>query len=350
MNKRLTLHDVARDAGVSSATADRVLNNRKGVKERTRRAVIESARRMGYISDAETITVLATKNDAMASSGKPSTFVFLLPDGTNTFITRLATQLETQGATRPALDVRVEMLEGFNAQSVSDRIVHLIDQTDGLGLIAQDHPLIREALRLYAAAGKPFVTLASDIQNVPSLAYVGIDNRQAGRLAGQILGRFLGRKNEFKIALLAGSLSYRGHEERENGFRNILREDFPNLHIVEMREIFDDRRRAYEETLSILAAHPDLSGIYNVGGGSQGVGRALRETGRGKEIVFIGHELTEDNRRMVLDGTMDALIDQNPRVEAREALNLLIAAVKGEAYAYIQPRLQMIFRENLPSE
>ena len=48
---RSTLIDIAREAGVSAATVDRVLNNRAGVRSRTREIVIETAQRLGYISD-----------------------------------------------------------------------------------------------------------------------------------------------------------------------------------------------------------------------------------------------------------------------------------------------------------
>jgi LacI family transcriptional regulator len=36
-------------------------------------------------------------------------------------------------------------------------------------------------------------------------------------------------------------------------------------------------------------------------------------------VVFVCHEATESNKAFLLDGTVDAVIDQNPRVEAREA-------------------------------
>ena len=51
LNVRSTLIDIAREAGVSAATVDRVLNNRAGVRSRTREIVIETAQRLGYISD-----------------------------------------------------------------------------------------------------------------------------------------------------------------------------------------------------------------------------------------------------------------------------------------------------------
>ena len=49
---RSTLTDIAREAGVSPATVDRVLNNRPGVRARTREIVIEMAQRLGYIADS----------------------------------------------------------------------------------------------------------------------------------------------------------------------------------------------------------------------------------------------------------------------------------------------------------
>ncbi len=76
---------------------------------------------------------------------------------------------------------------------------------------------LREALRSLAADDVKVVTIASDILHVPRVAYIGIDNRAAGRLAGYVMSRFMGAGRAGKVALFAGSLSYRGREERENG-------------------------------------------------------------------------------------------------------------------------------------
>ena len=51
---------------------------------------------------------------------------------------------------------------------------------------------------------------------------------------------------------------------------------------------------------------------------------------------------------MLIDGTLDAVIDQNPRVEAREALNILENAARGVAYTPPPLRLHAIFKENIP--
>ena len=61
------------------------------------------------------------------------------------------------------------------------------------------------------------------------------------------------------MALFAGSLSYRGHEEREMGFRHILTEESPQPEIVELREMLDDAEHAYAEAAALLDAIPTLT-------------------------------------------------------------------------------------------
>ena len=70
----------------------------------------------------------------------------------------------------------------------------------------------------------------------------------------------------------------------------------PEAPIVELREVRDDLERGYDEAKGLLAAHPGLRGIYNIGAGNRGIARALEEAGRGGEVVFIGHEITEHTR------------------------------------------------------
>ncbi len=342
MQPRVTLQDLAREAGVSPATVDRVLNNRDGVRQRTRDLVLSTANRLGYLTELE-----APRAPQRAD---PIRLTFLVPLGTNSFIKTLHQQILQQSAQRPELEVTVETVEGFDPQRFAARMTDLQGKVDGIGIVVQDHPAVREAIRQLAQGETPVITMVSDIQNVPRLAYVGIDNRQAGRLAGQLMGRLIGAKSPAKLALLAGSLAYRGHEEREMGFRHIIREEFPNAQIVEFRESRDDRDKAAEETRKLLDLHPDLAGIYNVGAATVGVAQEIKARNLSQQIVLIGHEATEANKQLLLDGTLDAVIDQIPRVEAREALNILTAAARGAGYAYIPPRLQLILKENLPNE
>lgn len=333
---RQTIADIARSAQVSTATVDRVLNGRAGVRLPTRERVLAAARASGYLPAP-----------GPSTEAPPVRLDFILQSGPNTFMDLLAGHLELACAARGAA-LRLHRIDGFSPDALATVLRELPPGTDGVGLIGLDHPVVREAIRATVARGIALLTLVSDIANVPSAGYVGIDNRAAGRLAGHLLGRFVpGSTGE--VALFAGSLSYRGHEEREMGFRHILADEFPNLRAVELREVRDDLERSYREARRLLAAHPGLRGIYNIGAGNRGIAKALEEAGRAHEVVFIGHELTEHTRRFLLAGTMDAVIDQNPRVEAREAVDRLLRAARGEPGPEPIPiRIHAIFRENMP--
>ena len=338
---RITMEEISRAAGVSMATVDRAINNRPGVKARTRDRVITAAQRLGYLLD--------DSGRGEANRSEAAAIDFILPGGTNTFMAVLAEHLRRIGACRrDDATVRVHLVEGFNPDALADTLIGLKSQSRGIGVVALDHPAVREAIRDVVDAGVPVLTMVSDISNVPRIGYVGIDNRAAGRLAGHLLGRLV-RPGGRQVALFAGSLSYRGHEEREMGFRHILHEAFPDLSVVELREIEDDTGRAYQEARKLLGNYPDLAGIYNIGGGNRGIAKALEEAGRTRQVVFICHEVTEHTRRFLLSGTLDAAIDQNPRVEAREAVEWLIQAAGGQAQPNLPPiRIQAIFKENIP--
>lgn len=332
---RTTVSQIAREAGVSPATVDRVLNDRDGVRPRTREIVLQVARRLGYFGPQEPDT--------------PSMKVrldFILPAGSNSFIRNLRKHLLDESLAREDVTASVHEIEGFDPERLSNKLNDLRGRTDAVGLVALDHPQVREAINDLAKSGVRIGTLVSDIPTVEKVGYVGVDNRAAGRLAGLLLGRFL-PPGQHKVAVFIGSLAYRGHEEREMGFRSILNEEFPEMRIAGTAEVSDDRDRAYLETMRFLE-RGDISGIYNIGSGNQGIARALREARKERQVVFVGHDLTDATRLMLLDRTMDAVIDQNPRVEAREIVRLLASSVKGSMEPEYLPRLQVVFKENIP--
>ena len=335
---RPTIIDVARHAGVSTATVDRVINDRPGVKPRTRRIVLGAARRLGYLPDG----------DPSRDRSAPVALDFVLPAGTNAFMLLLAEHLRRFGDAQPDVDVTVHRIDGFTPGPLADRLRDLAGRTQGVGVVAIDHPLVREAIRDLAGRGVRVATLVSDVPQVPTVGYVGIDNRAAGRLAGYIMGRFLPPAQRHVIGLFAGSLAYRGHQEREMGFRHIVSTEFDAMRIARLTEVEDDSDRAYEATTALLSDRPDIAAIYNIGAGTDGICRALKERRRDRDTVFIAHDLTDSHRPYLLDGTIDALIDQYPRVEAREIINLLRASVRGEHAPVHPPRLQVVFRENMP--
>ncbi len=331
---RPTIQDLAQSAGVSSATADRVVNNRAGVSPRTRALVFAAARSIGYLATDDT-------------APRPVHLRALLPAGTNRFITDLGEYLEAQAKALPAVTLSITRIQGLDAPAMAQSL-NAMPACDGVALVALDHPDLRNAVRRRAAQGIRIVTLASDLPGSERLAYIGIDNTAAGRLAGQIIARFSGPQPTGKIALFAGSRSYHGHVEREFGFRQYLNGAAPALRVLASIESQDHRAQTETATNALLDAHPDLTAIYNAGGGTLGIARALKAAGRIQDIIVVAHEATQANCALLQNGTLDAVIDQDPATEAREALACLTAASRVTPYTPVPPRLQLILSENLP--
>jgi LacI family transcriptional regulator len=168
----------------------------------------------------------------------------------------------------------------------------------------------------------PIVTLVSDLPHSGRVAYVGLDNRSAGRVAGELMARFIGPSGG-DIIVVSGLHSYIGHEEREMGFRSVLRERHPKCRVVAVLESREQKETAGELVGEVLRTRPEIAGIYNVSAGNRAIAATLRKAGRVGRTVFITHELTAERRALLKEGMLDAIIDQNPEIEVMTAVETL---------------------------
>ena len=334
--------DIARAAQVSTATVDRVLNHRAGVREATVQRVLKAAVELDYLPSTTLHAALTPP---------PLRLVFVLPSGTNRFIRMLGDMVGYSHEHWAPFNVqcRTVFVESFNPRELADALLRHGPRCDGIAMMALEHPAVREAVATLAARGLPVVTLISDLSSSERVAFVGLDNRAAGRTAGYLVGRFIGARTA-KVALIAGSLSYKAHEEREAGFLHVIDELFPGLEVVGLREGQDDAGKNYRQTRALLEQHPELAGIYNIGGASDGVARALEEAGREQKVVFIGHGLTPDTRALLIGGSMDAVISQSPHMTLMNCVRIFTnLRDKRDVLSGVEAtRSQVIFRENLP--
>lgn len=337
--------DIAREAGVSTATVDRVLNKRPGVRQATTTRVLRAAAALDYLPAAQ------GPAQTPFARPRPMRLSFLLPAGSNRYIRMLADMVSTSREHWEALNVRcrTEFIESFNPLELAAALRRHGQHADGIALMALEHPAVREAVGELVAAGVHIVTLISDLSNSPRAAYLGLDNRAAGRTAGYLIGRFIGARAA-KVALIAGSRSYNAHVEREAGFLSVIDELFPQLTVVGLREGQDDAQQNFEQTRALLRQHPQLAGIYNIGGASDGIARALTEAGGARPVALIGHGLTPDTRALLISGGMDAVITQSPQAAVLNCARIFVNLREHrQPHAGMEiTRGQVIFRENLP--
>lgn len=340
--KLARLADVAALAGVSTATADRALNRRPGVRSSTLQKVLKAAAELDYLPEQDLLAAIAPD---------PLHLVFVLPRGSNRFLRMMGDTVSYAQEHVAPLNARcqVDFVESFNPDALAQALLRHGRRADGIAFMALEHPAVREAVNTLAERGVPTVTLISDLANSRRAAYVGLDNRAAGRTAAYLIARFIGPRAA-QVALIAGSRHYRAHEEREAGFMQLYAEQFKAIEVVGLREGYDDAQQNYEQTRQLLEQYPQLDGIYNIGGASDGVARALKEAGLQHRVVFIGHGLTPDTRGLLIDGTLDAVITQSP-MEAMMSCVRIFCNLRDKRHAMSGvefARSQVIFRENLP--
>lgn len=114
MSERPLIDDVARSAGVSMATVDRVLNRRAGVRAATIARVPDAAVALGYLRPQD---VQALREE------RPVKVVFLLPRGGNPYLNQLnqrARAIPTRGG---RLRVQSLFIESFNPDALSEALL-----------------------------------------------------------------------------------------------------------------------------------------------------------------------------------------------------------------------------------
>jgi LacI family transcriptional regulator len=87
-----------------------------------------------------------------------------------------------------------------------------------------------------------------------------------------------------------------------------------------------------------------------VGGGTRGIVSALEQAGRARDVVLLGHDLSDSNRKALIRGTIDAVINQDPGHEVRSAIRVLIAKADNVPLIESQERIRIdiFLRDNLP--
>jgi LacI family transcriptional regulator len=338
----LTLKDIAREAGVSLATVDRVLHNRPGVRPDTVRRVQDTIARNAFQPHVAA---------AELARGRARRFAFVMPSGPNPFMQQIEAYLGEMSAWLSARRISVEMVatDVFDPSVLAASLEALSGDCDGVAVVALDHPGVRAAIDDLVDVGTKVVTLVSDVPSSRRHHYVGIDNIAAGRTAGALVGRLVGEKSG-KVAIVAGSQGLRDHAERIFGFNQVMASEFPDLAVLPVLEGRDEDDRSERLLARLLGRHADIVGLYNVGAGTQGVASALSEAGRDRRMVFVAHDITALTRRLLLQGAMDAAISQNPGHEARAAVRVLLALARGEPILREQEkiRIDIVMRDNLP--
>ena len=315
----MTIKEIARIAGISRGTVDRVLNNRGAVKAETAKRVQILVKAVNYSPN------LAGKTLAVCKKNLKFGFILFSTTASNLFFQDLVTGIETRIGTLNEYGVGVEVRYAGIGDPESQLL--LIDELVGMGINGLaitpiNHPTVITRLRQLADSGIPVVTTNSDVRDSRRLCYVGSDAYKSGETAAGLMNVVTGGRA--KIGIVLGHYWVDCHTERLAGFNKQIVTHYPGLSVIKTVENNDDDTNSYDVTRSLLETNPEIDALYLAAAGVVGACRAVEDMGLLGKIQIISNDATEPIRQLVLDGVIAATITQQPFAQGAKPLDILL--------------------------
>lgn len=347
---KITMQDIAKELGITKTTVHRALTGSPYIKEETREKILNLATKYGYKPNkvARSLSMMNKKiNIGVIIQSMPEFFWSNIIKGIDT----AEKELNDFG-------VRVIYRQIKNRRSVDEILISidsLIEEgVDAIALVPLNYNQIRKAVNDTVDKKIPVVTFNDDITDTKRLFYVGPRIRQSGRIAGELMARFLcGHGN---VVAICGSLNSFELGERLAGFREVFEESYKDINIVANLSCNCQNvvSNVNEMLKNMLSSVKSMDGIYDAGGGTLGeIGEIKKNNPLLKDVICIGHELSDKVRDLLSERVVHACISQDPFSQGYHVIKLLSDYIIGRikpTYERMYSRLDIIMKENIVTQ
>ena len=255
--------------------------------------------------------------------------------------TSLYWQTVLAGARKAGQDFGVEVAE-LGAQSESDAdsqialLENAVSSNPAAVVIAPAHFAALSKRIDEAAKRVKVVAIDSTADSKALISVLATDNTQAGRIAADVLAERIQKTyadTEGDMALITSSPGVAALEQRVKGFREQIAAKYGALDIV-VEKVADGQAAGRDVMLDIIASYPELRGVFVSSLIiAKGAAEALVEhktNKTGDKINLVGSDSDEQLVKLLQDGTIAALVVQDPFRMGYEGVKIALAASKGE--------------------
>ncbi|MFS2221773.1 LacI family DNA-binding transcriptional regulator [Pantoea sp. B65] len=308
---KFSIKQIAAQSGVSKATVDRALHQRGSVHPQTERRI------------AQGIRDLELQHRVSLASGRtlPIDIVLHTPERFSQLVTEaLLSQISSFAPFRLAL--RFHIFEQISVSGLQRLLLRCSADSYGVLLKASDEVPLNQAVAELLKLRVPVVTLVTDLPHSMRIRYVGMENHNAGRTAAYLLARWLEPAPQ-SVAVVLSSDGFRGEEQRVDGFCEALQQLAPQLRVRRVSGGYGVNQLTLPQIEQALVQHQDIHAVYSVGGANTAIIDAFNQAQR-RLKVFIAHDLDAENRQLLRQGKLDAVIDHDLRQDARSAFQAIL--------------------------
>jgi ribose transport system substrate-binding protein len=229
-----------------------------------------------------------------------------------------------------------ELLDGQNKVEVQVSLIDTLIEQGASVIFLQpiDSVALAPSIAKAKRAGISVITLNIDATE-PHAAHVEMNHYYGAMDIAKSLGDAMGGKG--KVAILNAPPGIIIRDQRTNGFVDGLKQHHPGIEIVADQVADWDRKKAQDVLTTILAAHPDLGGVYGVNDSmALGAVDVAKEKGLLGKIVIFGNDgetgALESIAAGELTGTQYTDVFQQGRLAAAAATVLATGGVAATAF------------------
>ncbi|MBL9216517.1 MAG: substrate-binding domain-containing protein [Opitutaceae bacterium] len=234
---------------------------------------------------------------------------------------------------------QVQVVENFIGRRVHAIVISPVDHN---ALVAPLATAVRGRI--------PVILIDSGLNSDLPVSYIGTDNREGGREAARTLAGLVGPQG--RVIMLRYSTGSAATEEREEGFLEVMRRDFPGIRLVSTDQHGGvTRDTAYRTAQNLLNRHGrEIDGVFTCNQPTTaGMLLALRDAGlAGGKVKFVGFDTGAELVGGLRAGDISGLLVQDPLRMGYLGVRYAVAVLRGESVEkFVDTGVTVATRENL---
>jgi ribose transport system substrate-binding protein len=258
------------------------------------------------------------KTVALVLGVKGSPFYEALACGAKAKAKELGLDLTVSAGDQFAADSQIPVV---NAVAATKPAVAVIVPTDMQALVGP--------MKQIDGMGTKVVTVDQTIADTSFVkTQILTDNEAGGKLAADAMNELLGGKG--KVLVITQPPGSAAQDARTTGFEEELKK-YPGIEYLGPQYQSDDPQKAAEIITSTLSAHPDLAGVFSTNDqGAIGAITGLKQAGAAGKVKVVAYDSATAEVNALKNGTINALIAQNPKLEGEVAMEIADKLIAGK--------------------
>lgn len=225
------------------------------------------------------------------------------------------------------------LLENDRAGQINVVQDFITKQVDAICLAPLDSQALVPYVKEAGEAGIPVVIFDSGLDADPSdyVSYVATDNYRGGTLAARRLGEVLNGQGD--VILLRYNPGSQSTEQREEGFLETLRQDYPEINVLTSDEYAGTTpESSLDKATQVLNKYRnEVDGIFAVcEPNASGVLRALEELELAGKVKFVAFDPNGPLIDGLKSGKVHGIVLQDPVAMGYESVMAAVKHLKGE--------------------